>query len=86
MKKTLSCLFFALFGLMLLTGCRTTPPRVSILGDSYSTFKGWIPEGNAIYYPQTKGNNDVKNAVKRWTFTKIKSGNTTVTIPFTFTE
>ena len=29
---------------------------------------------------------DVKNAVKRWTFTKIKSGNTTVTVPFTFTE
>ncbi|MBO7091223.1 MAG: hypothetical protein J6W23_05510, partial [Victivallales bacterium] len=66
MKKTLSCLFFALFGLMLLTGCRTTPPRVSILGDSYSTFKGWIPEGNAIYYPQTKGNNDVKNAEECW--------------------
>ena len=66
MKKTLSCLFFALFGLMLLTGCRATPPRVSILGDSYSTFKGWIPEGNAIYYPQTKGNNDVKNAEECW--------------------
>jgi len=30
--------------------------------------------------------NDVKNAVKRWTFSKIKSGNTTVTVPFTFTE
>ena len=29
---------------------------------------------------------DVKNAVKRWTFAKIKSGNTTVTVPFTFTE
>lgn len=30
--------------------------------------------------------NEVKNAVGRWTFKKIKSGNTTVTIPFTFTE
>ena len=29
---------------------------------------------------------EIKNAVGRWTFTKIKSGNTTVTIPFTFTE
>lgn len=29
---------------------------------------------------------DIKNAVSRWTFGKIKSGNTTVTIPFTFTE
>ena len=63
MKKTLSCLFFALFGLMILTGCRTTPPappRVSILGDSYSTFKGWIPEGNAIYYPQPKSKKERK--------------------------
>ncbi len=28
----------------------------------------------------------VKSAVSKWTFNKIKSGNTTVTIPFTFTE
>ena len=69
MKKTLASLAFTLFCLMILTGCRTTPPappRVSILGDSYSTFKGWIPDGNAIYYPQTRGNNDVKNAEECW--------------------
>lgn len=30
--------------------------------------------------------NEVKNAVGRWTFKKIKAGNTTVTIPFTFSE
>ena len=29
---------------------------------------------------------DIKNAVAKWTFGVIKSGNTTVTIPFTFTE
>lgn len=28
----------------------------------------------------------VKGAVSRWTFSKVKSGNTTVTIPFTFSE
>ena len=28
----------------------------------------------------------VKSAVSRWTFSKVKSGNTTVTIPFTFSE
>lgn len=28
----------------------------------------------------------VKNTVKHWTFSKVKSGNTTVTIPFTFSE
>lgn len=30
--------------------------------------------------------NEVKKAVSGWTFGKVKSGNTTVTIPFTFTE
>ena len=30
--------------------------------------------------------NAVKNTVKRWTFSKVKSGSTTVTIPFTFSE
>ena len=28
----------------------------------------------------------VKSAVSRWTFEKVKSGNTTVTVPFTFSE
>ena len=27
---------------------------------------------------------EIKNAVSRWTFNKVKSGNTTVTIPFKF--
>ena len=35
-------------------------------------------------YPEF--DNEIKNAVSRWTFSKVKSGNTTVTIPFTFTE
>ena len=30
--------------------------------------------------------NEIKNTVGRWTFSKVKSGNTTVTIPFTFSE
>ena len=30
--------------------------------------------------------NDIRNMVGSWTFSKIKSGNTTVTVPFTFTE
>ena len=29
---------------------------------------------------------DIKTAVRRWIFSKVKSGNTTVTIPFTFSE
>jgi TonB family protein len=30
--------------------------------------------------------NEVKTAVGRWKFSKVKSGNTTVTMPFTFSE
>jgi len=30
--------------------------------------------------------NEIREAVSRWKFSKIKSGNTTVTIPFTFSE
>ena len=29
---------------------------------------------------------DIKTAVNRWIFSKVKSGKTTVTIPFTFSE
>lgn len=29
---------------------------------------------------------EIKNAVSRWTFNKVRSGNTTVTVPFTFSE
>lgn len=46
--------------------------RVSILGDSYSTFEGWVqPEWNAIYYyPETSERsnkiNDVKMVEQTW--------------------
>ena len=30
--------------------------------------------------------NDIKNMIASWTFSKIKSGNTTVSVPFTFSE
>lgn len=29
---------------------------------------------------------EIKDAVRCWKFSKVKSGNTTVTIPFTFSE
>ena len=35
---------------------------ISILGDSISTYDGWIPEGNAIYYPK----DDVNDVSKTW--------------------
>ena len=58
-------LLLATLATILLAGCQTRP-RVSILGDSYSTFRGWIPEGNAIYYPTNPAQNDVSKAEECW--------------------
>lgn len=33
--------------------------KVSILGDSISTFEGWIPEGNSVYFPDNGAVQDV---------------------------
>ena len=39
----------------------------SILGDSYSTFKGYLtPENAAIWYPREQGDNDVVNVEETW--------------------
>ena len=38
---------------------------VSLLGDSYSTYEGWIPEGNEAWYGENIGN-DVKNVADTW--------------------
>lgn len=37
--------------------------KLSILGDSISTFKGWIPEGNLVFYPE---NGAVKDVAQTW--------------------
>lgn len=39
--------------------------KVSILGDSYSTYEGWIPEGNEPWYGENIGN-DVKDVKDTW--------------------
>jgi len=41
------------------------PLRISILGDSYSTFAGWIPQGNSTYYPR-EIDNDVTRVEECW--------------------
>lgn len=43
-----------------LSGC-----AFGILGDSYSTFQGYIPEGNACYYPNANVD-DVLNVEDTW--------------------
>lgn len=45
--------------------------KVSILGDSYSTFKGIIPDNYATFYPD--GNNDVKEVEQTWWDLYIKA-------------
>ena len=37
-----------------------------ILGDSYSTFKGYIPEGNRYYYPRPEDVADVLQVEQTW--------------------
>ena len=37
-----------------------------IIGDSYSTFKGYIPEGYAPYYTNEPGNTDVRRVEETW--------------------
>jgi len=60
MKRTI-----ALAGLALLfIGMASAQQKVSILGDSYSTFRGHIPEGYAVWYPMN--GNDVKTVEQTW--------------------
>lgn len=51
-------------------------PVVSILGDSYSTYQGFIPEGNAIWYfnPPKRDMTDVENVEQTWWWQVIKEG------------
>ena len=48
---------------------------VAILGDSYSTFDGYIPEGNACWYFTTpQGENDVVSVEQTWWYQFCKDG------------
>lgn len=40
-------------------GMETEDMKLSILGDSISTFEGWIPDGNNVFYPQNGAVQDV---------------------------
>lgn len=43
-----------------------TGASFGILGDSYSTFKGYITEGNNIYYPRPEAVDDVLAVEQTW--------------------
>lgn len=48
---------------------------ISILGDSYSTYEGYIPEGNAPWYgPSNTKQNDVKDVRQTWWWQLITEG------------
>ena len=47
--------------------------NVLILGDSYSTFAGYIPEGNAVYYSTNeRPETDVTKVEQTWWYSLCK--------------
>ena len=56
-------LFLALLLTTVFAACAQTK-KVSVLGDSYSTYQGYNPEGYAPFYPDA--NNDVKSVDQTW--------------------
>lgn len=60
----------------LCAGAQTAKPVLSILGDSYSTFEGYIPAGNAPWYMQKPDpkRNDVESVRQTWWWQLISEG------------
>ena len=69
MKRFVFTLIFFLSSLVLFAG---EPVRISILGDSYSTYEGWLtPDINAIWYADAgskwhQKENDVQEVEQTW--------------------
>lgn len=61
MKKII---LFALISAYAVVSANAQTKKVSILGDSYSTFKGFNPEGQAPFYPDA--HNDVTEVGQTW--------------------
>lgn len=77
MKKLLIFLTLALSALFQLQAAsRYSKPVISILGDSYSTFEGHIPEGNATWYTAIPVNDrtDVTDVRQTWWWQLISEG------------
>ena len=57
--------------------------NVLIIGDSYSTFKGFIPEGYSYWYPREGENvsqTDVKKVYETWWYKLIKETGSTLVL------
>ena len=61
MKKAFFILTLLVFAA---TAASAQTKKVSILGDSYSTFQGWNPDNYRPFYPDA--NNDVKEVEQTW--------------------
>lgn len=74
MKRTVTILFLLAFWVV--QTMAQVRPTVAVLGDSYSTFEGFIPEGNAIWYfnPAHKDQTDVERVEQTWWWQVIKEG------------
>ena len=73
MRKIISCL---MLGVLICGAAVAGVPRqrISILGDSYSTFIGYIPDGNAIWYTGTTERTDVSSVRQTWWWKVISEG------------
>ena len=61
---------------MLATAAQAQRLRVSILGDSYSTYQNYIPEGNEVWYfePLDSKRTDVKSVRQTWWWQVVSEG------------
>lgn len=60
-------------GLLVSSLCAFAGPKVSVLGDSYSTFTGYVkPEKNKIYYHQDKKTCGLESVDQTWWMQVIK--------------
>ena len=76
MKKQFSIILTLLFAVLPAFAAGHAKPVVSILGDSYSTFENYIPEGNATWYMPVPKNNrtDVTDVKQTWWWQLINEG------------
>ena len=75
MKKTITLAFLLLLAL-LPAKAQQARPTVAVLGDSYSTFEGFIPKENEIWYwaKPNRELTDVERVEQTWWWQVIKEG------------
>lgn len=76
MKKHFSILLSIILASFAINAQNVSKPVVSILGDSYSTFQDYIPEGNITWYRPNPDKNmtDVSNVRETWWWQLINEG------------